>query len=222
MTIRKSSFQCSRSFEYSLVVPETIGAARPVLFLHGMGESGLNLLEEHEEQVRTSGRVWILPNGPYSWERRRLGRLGYSWYHFLGDQQVLRASMEEALLYLDQLLEAVASEVALGPKFSVLGFSQGGYLGSLFAASNPERVSGFGCIGGRLKHEFFPKQDEYPPMLQLHGENDFSVSTELAGKGVAAAKLLGVEAEMQTFPEVGHEVSSSMIETFLAWEGELL
>jgi predicted esterase len=201
---------------------ELAGGWPVTLALHGMGENAEWFAQVLQPAIRRGDRVWVIPDGPLPFEKRREPGIGHAWYLFAGDQGRLRAGMAEAARWLAGLIGRVRSDgVRVGVdwgRLDVVGFSQGGYLASVLWMDMPG-VSRVVCIGGRLKQEWWP--DEMagaPQFLQLHGEDDRSVTPELARKAVEAAVARGFSVEYREFPGEGHEVSAGMLEAYGEWE----
>ena len=213
----------TRNTNVIVEVPEggSLDSLPVVLALHGMGESAESFRKKLSPLIERSTYALIIPDAPLPFEVRRAKRLGYAWYVFAGDQDLLRESMNAAVEHLLATLDAVLPPYKQDRKISVVGFSQGGYLASVLGGNNPNKFHSVCCIGGRLKHEFFGSAGEDAPrFLQLHGVEDKGVLLDLAAKAIEPTKELGYEVEIQSFENTGHEVTPEMLEAFWRWEAK--
>src|SRR5690606_21093629 len=105
----------------------------PVLLaLHGHGDDGGRLGARLAGLLPAPYAV-LFPDGPYPVEVRQAPppRVGCSWYAYSGDQDAFLAALETAGDHLERVLAAAAAEHGLDrARVAVLGYSQGGYLGS--------------------------------------------------------------------------------------------
>lgn len=215
----------ARSSRVLVRTPESHDGPMPVtLALHGMGQTADQMEALLKPAIAQGGRIWVIPDGFLPVEKHREQEIGFSWYLFAGDQGLLKKSMLESCNLLQSVLDKALEDLPVNSsRISVLGFSQGGYLGSVLGARNPARINAVGCAGGRLKHEFFPKVPERsrPAFMQLHGADDQSVSASLAERAMQMTSELGYRSSMRTFPGVAHVLTKTMIENFLDWEASL-
>lgn len=193
------------------------------LALHGMGENAESFAAVLEPAIAKGGRVWVIPDGPHPFEKRREPGIGHAWYLFAGDQQRLRAGMADAAKWLAGLLGRVKADRAGGKidwtRLDVLGFSQGGYLAGVLWMDMPG-VARVVCAGGRLKQEWWPEHaGGAPSFLHLQGADDASVTPAMARQAAEAAAARGYSVDYREFPGVGHAVSASMLEAYMEWEG---
>jgi len=225
MSSRTFYVPVARSSRVLVRVPDKHDGLMPVvLALHGMGQSASELEAQLEPAIKKGSHIWVIPDGFLPLEKARDSKIGFSWYLFAGDQGLLKKSMYESCNLLLSVLDKALEDLPVATsRISVLGFSQGGYLGSVLGARNPARISSVGCAGGRLKHEFFPTVSERsrPAFLQLHGADDSAVSASLAERAVQMTNELGYRASMRTFPGTGHALTPAMIDSFLTWEATL-
>ena len=222
----KSHFEIpfTRGCRAHIEAPEGGGKAPLVLGLHGLSMSGHEMRHWLTPAIAKGTHAWLLPDGPFPFERRNGNGIGHAWYLFAGDQKRLRATMDEAVGYLAKVLDEAARHVEFdASRVTVLGFSQGGYLASVLGATMQARFRGVCCAGGRLKHEFFapPVAGKSPKFLQLHGAKDEMVPPGLAEKAVIQTREMGYDVTMKTFEDAGHELPKEMLEAFLEWEGKL-
>ena len=222
----KNHFEISftRGCRAHIEAPDGVGNPPLVLGLHGLSMSGHEMRHWLAPAIAKGTHAWLLPDGPFPFERRNGQGIGHAWYLFAGDQKRLRATMDEAIAHLTKVLDEAARQVVFDPaRVSVLGFSQGGYLAGVLAAAMQERFRGACCAAGRFKHEFFapPVAGKAPKFLQLHGARDELVLPSLAEKAAQATRELGYDVTMKVFEDAGHELTPAMQDAFLEWEGTL-
>ncbi len=142
--------------------------------------------------------------------RRDPRKIGYAWYVFDGDQDALRASMDESRAYLVGLARQAQRELRPS-SITLLGFSQGAYLGSYIALSHPELFDGLVACCGRPKSEFL---DDLTPARDLRvlvqtGAQDTAVKPELIEKGVAPLLAAGLDVTVRSY-EAPHKLIPEM------------
>ena len=152
---------------------------------------------------------WWVPRGilPAQVKSRKIG---YGWYVFDGDQDALRASMDEARAYIVQLIE-VAQRQLRPSRIALVGFSQGGYLGSYVALSRPDLFSHVVCCCGRPKAEFIDDlaAARGVAVLVQTGARDESVPPDLIAKGVEPMRTAGLQVEVRSY-DAGHKLTPEM------------
>ncbi len=172
-----------------------------VLALHGYGDSG-DRLAARLERLDALPFVRLYPSAPFDVvvgpaEARRLG---HSWYGYDGDQAAFRRSLEKAeaalLAFVD---DAVARYGLDGTRGAVVGYSQGGYLGSFVALRSRARFRALVAISCRIKVEAL--RDEIAaahdyPVLAVHGERDEATRVEGQARAVDELVAAGVRARL--------------------------
>jgi len=171
-----------------------------VLALHGKRENGDRLAARiaFDDSVPYAR---VFPSGPLTVEigegaeRRR----GHLWYgEFTGDQAALLDGLRRGEAVLKDFVGAVASRHRLNPSRAVmLGFSQGGYLGSFTAIRNRRTFRGLVAISCRVKHEVLEAELAEAagyPVLGLHGERDRGVRLTPQQQAFDVLRSYGLEA----------------------------
>jgi len=206
------------AFETTVTLRSLVRVARAdpgaplVLALHGWGMRARSFARWLAPGIEAETLSWWFPRGPLPLEvKAAQGRkIGYAWYVFDGDQDALRASMDEARSYLLELAETARR--ALRPSsIWLLGFSQGAYLGSYVALSHPDVFAGLVCACGRPKAEFvddLAAARESRVLVQT-GERDQAVKPELIEKGVAPIRDAGISIAVDSY-DAAHKVTPEM------------
>jgi phospholipase/carboxylesterase len=155
----------------------------------------------------------IVPRAPGDYHQ------GYTWFATeIEDGQVKRldyAAMRESAQRLAWLAEALAIQWPTAGKPVITGFSQGGILSFVVAASHPEAVSAAIPMSGLWPREMRPSgpleaAGSRPVVVALHGEEDSLVLFDDAHESVEAMKALGINARMDPYPDVAHRISAEM------------
>ena len=114
--------------------------------------------------------------------------------------------------------DVVTNELTQGHKprpVGIVGFSQGGFLGT-FVASQNTRITAlvvyYGGIPAQLKAGSKHTITHMPPLLELHGDADTVVPTEMGKELVEMTRSLGQSAAMVLYPGAGHGFNGSAAE----------
>jgi len=202
-------------FATSVVLSSTVRVPRAepgrplVLALHGWGMTERSFERWLRPALDRDGLSWWIPRGVLPCEVRQR-RIGYGWYVFDGDQDALRASMDQARAYVVGLVD-MARRVLRPPSVTLLGFSQGAYLGSYVALSRPDLFGAFVCCCGRPKTEFI---DDLAAACSVRvlvqtGRDDEGLSPEVVARGVGPLRAAGVAIEERSYPG-GHRLTPEM------------
>lgn len=157
----------------------------------------------------------------YERQATQLAQAGFDAYvlNYYNEQDVAcsktvetrRANFSRRIGDWSQMVSDVVTEVlAQGPKarpVGIVGFSQGGYLGTS-VASRDKRVAALVVYYGGIpaqrtagsKHPI----THMPPLLELHGDADTVVPMEKGRELVEMTRSLGQTAEMVVYPGAGH------------------
>ena len=127
-----------------------------------------------------------------------------------------RANFSRRIADWSQMVSDVVSEVlAQGNKarpVGIVGFSQGGFLGTS-VASRDTRIAAlvvyYGGIPAQRKAGSKHPITHMPPLLELHGDADTVVPIEKGKELVELTRSLGQSAEMVVYPGAGHGFNRS-------------
>ena len=162
----------------------------------------------------------------YERQATQLAQAGFDAYvlNYYNEQDVAcsktvdtrRANFSRKIGDWSQMVSDVVTEVlAQGPKarpMGIVGFSQGGFLGTS-VASRDTRVAALVVYYGGIpaqrtagsKHPI----THMPPLLELHGDADTVVPIEKGKELVEMTRSLGQSAEMVVYPGAGHGFNRS-------------
>ncbi|MDH5642289.1 MAG: alpha/beta hydrolase-fold protein [Nitrospira sp.] len=198
-----------------------------LMLLHGMGETPAFMRKRLG--ALAEGRIIVYPRAPWPFEVRNgdNNRIGFAWYVFSGDQQLLREGMELSAGHLAAIMAAVAAKHPVDPERTrLIGFSQGGYLAPFAAATHAGAFRAAASLSGRIKHEFLSdtpaETKERLPLLHVHGGGDARVLPGPARDSVEACRTMGfMQVEYHEVPGAGHEVTAPMVEIVKEWLGRI-
>jgi len=162
----------------------------------------------------------------YERQATQLAHAGFDAYvlNYYNEQDVAcsknvetrRANFSRRIGDWSQMISDVVTEVlAQGAKarpVGIVGFSQGGYLGTS-VASRDTRIAALVVYYGGIpaqrtagsKHPI----THMPPLLELHGDADTVVPIEKGKELVEMTRSLGQSAEMVVYPGAGHGFNRS-------------
>ena len=205
----EQQFRTSVTLSSLVRVPRAERGRPLVLALHGWGMRARNFERWMQPGIDASSHSWWFPRGILPFEVRSR-KIGFAWYVFDGDQDALRASMDEARSYLAELVARAREELAPS-SVTLLGFSQGAYLGSYVGLSRPDLFDAVICCCGRPKAEFIDDLDAARDtrMLVQVGDRDEAVTPELMAKGIEPLQQAGLDVTVQHF-DAPHRVTPEM------------
>jgi phospholipase/carboxylesterase len=193
-----------------------------VIALHGWGQSA-DYFARLCRPMRSDDIAWLFPQGPWSFEMRKEGkiRIGHAWYLYDGTDEPFRSTLGRAEAHLLGVLDdVIAAHPIDRGRVGLFGFSQGAYTGYFVTLRNTDRFVGMAAMGGgRLKPEFVEEEvggARRIPYLLLHGSNDVSVPLERTNLMKGELERLGFPVELRTF-DGGHEMTGEMLEAAREW-----
>lgn len=173
-----------------------------------------------------------VPGGPF-WDLPRPVRIfvpqapaplgeGYSWLPYRvgeGRTAELAAALEATADRLARIIARFAEERPTAGRPIVTGFSQGGHLTYALALRHPELVGYALPNAGWLPPMSLPSLDEpgrFPPIRSLHGTADARVPHGPTAALIEALTTAGLDASLEPFEGVGHEMTGEMDARFRA------
>ncbi len=204
-----TEFYTSVTLRSLVRVPQAERGQPLVIALHGWGMRARSFERWMGPGIEARPLSWWFPRGILPCEVRSR-KIGFSWYVFDGDQDALKQSMDEARSYLCGLVEQARQ--ALDPSsITLLGFSQGAYLGSYVALSRPDLFDRLVCCCGRPKAEFIEELEgaRGTKVLVQVGDRDESVTPELIQKGVDPLIAAGLDVDVRRY-DAQHRVTPEM------------
>lgn len=205
--------------------PEQGEAERIVVFLHGYGADGNDLLGLADPLMpHMPGTAFLAPNAP---EPCVGNPFGYQWFPIPwldGSSEAAAAeSMAKSVDDVNAFLDAVLRDEGVAPKdLMIVGFSQGTMMSLHVAPRRDEPVAGIVGFSGRLLEPDRLKAEVRvrPPVLLIHGDADEMVPPSSLPE---AANAL-TEAEFEVYAHVsegtGHGIAPDGLSMALAFMRE--
>lgn len=202
-------------------------ARRMVVFLHGYGADGADLLGLADALApHLPGTAFLAPDAP---ERVAGAPFGRQWFPIPwldgSSEEESRAGLLRAAEDLNAFLEARLAEEGLGPEaLALLGFSQGAMMALHVAPRRPVAIAGVVAISGRLlaPERLAAEAVVKPPVLLVHGDADPVVPFQ--DMGLAGNAL--VEAGFTTYGHVmegtGHGIAPDGLSVALSFLRDVL
>ncbi len=201
--------------------------ASVVLFLHGYGADGADLLGLAEPLApHLPDTVFIAVDAP---EPSMANPMGYQWFPIPWIDGSTEAAASEAMRrsarILDGFIDKVLAEEGIDAERLILfGFSQGTMMSLHVAPRRADPVAGIVAFSGRL---MFPERlaaeaISHPPVLLIHGDADDVVPFE--EMQAAGAALQGAEFEVYGHVQqgTGHGIAPDGLSVALAFIREQL
>lgn len=184
------------------------GARALVVFLHGLGADGHDLIELAPILAPLlPDTAFVSPHAPYACDMAPMGR---QWFSLQDrDPDVLRAGVAAAAPCLDAFLDAELARLGLADdRLALVGFSQGTMTALHTALRRPKPCAVVvGFSGALLKPEVLGEEiKSRPHVLLVHGDADDVVPFQALGQAIEALELNGVPVEAYRRPGLGHGI----------------
>jgi phospholipase/carboxylesterase len=194
-------------------LPQSGVVKKIVVFLHGLGADGNDLLSLSDEFVSDlADTAFYSPNAPFACD---MAPYGYQWFS-------LQQRVEEVILegikiatpilngYLDGLL---VKHKLLAKDLALVGFSQGTMISLYVAPRRPEPVACVvGYSGAMIMPELLEKEMiSKPPICLVHGDMDNVVPYGAMIHAVDALMQNHIPHEAHGRPNLGHGIDEQGI-----------
>ena len=181
-----------------------------VVFLHGYGADGNDLLSLHEfiSDVLPD-TVFVAPNAPFPCNSNPFG---YEWFPIpwidgSSEVEAAMAAGKSCAILNDWLDEIAGRESVDAGKTAVVGFSQGTMIALNVVPRRREKFAGLVGISGTSY--LLPKKEQVvsrPPVLLVHGENDEMIPCSNLWQTADALEALGFEPATHLSKGIGHQI----------------
>ena len=197
-----------------IVEPRSGEARQMIIFLHGYGADGTDLIALSEEfRDALPDCVFLSPHAPFPCEISPMGLQWSSLRSYEHDFLVNQAKIVEPLIhkYIIEMLEAYDLE----PKdLVIVGFSQGTIMGIYAALRLQDPIAGLvGFSGSSLQA---PDQDDEVlsrfPVLLVHGKQDDILPFEHMLETKENLKRIGCDVETLPRPNLAHGIDSEGVD----------
>ncbi len=195
------------------LAPKTGPARQLVVFLHGYGADGNDLID--------IGRAWqqLLPNAafvsPHAPESCGQAPMGRQWFPLAArTPQESWSGVNKAAPVLQRFLDSELERHQLAPAaLALVGFSQGTMMSlhaGLRRATAPAAIVGY---SGRLvvppsadPEAFAAEITSRPPVLLIHGDRDDLIPPQALFQAAQGLSALDVPVEWHLSPGIGHGI----------------
>ena len=187
--------------------PEEGPAKQIIIFLHGWGADGADLMDLSTAMaMEFSDAVFLAPDGPEPCSANPMGR---QWFPLDGDQASIDAGPDIAFPMIKNLIASICEETSLGlDAVTLIGFSQGGMM-TLHTSTRLENpihaaisFSGALLAPDKLGDAITAR----PPVLLIHGEDDQVVPFQAMTIAEAVLGQSGISVKSVARKGLGHGI----------------
>jgi len=205
-----------------VVVPSVIKQTSTIIFLHGLGDTGLSWAEILPALRPPNAKI-ICPNAPVQSVTINMGMQMPAWF----DLRPLEMPKDEMGIKsaAEAITEVIQREVdnhEIPPSNIVLGgFSQGGALALYTGMRLPFKLGGILALSTWLPMDKLISTEgvQKPRTLQCHGTEDEMISLDRAQKSADILSKINKDFVFRTYPNLGHTIDNDQelmdIEQFL-------
>jgi phospholipase/carboxylesterase len=202
----------TRELKFGRVAAKSGQAKSLVVFLHGYGADGADLLGLADPLAdHLPDTVFVAPDAPSACAGNPFGRQWFPIPRFDGSSEVDAAvEMNRAAEDLNAFLDQRLAEEGLTPAaLALVGFSQGAMMSLHVAPRREVAMAGVVAISGRLLRPQVLAQEAKvkPPVVLIHGDRDDVVpfqEMQAAGNALVAA---GFETFGHVMQGTGHGIA---------------
>ncbi|MCZ6605228.1 MAG: dienelactone hydrolase family protein [Alphaproteobacteria bacterium] len=195
-------------------VREPAGSARRlVVFLHGLGADGNDLIGLADQWADAlPDTVFASPDAHQPCDMAPTGR---QWFSLIDrDPAAMAAGAETALPVLNAYLDGLIAQYDLDDAaMALVGFSQGGMMALQAGLRRPDPCAGIAAYSSALvgADRLAGQIRARPPVMLVHGDADQVVEPTALDHSIRALAGLGIEAESHLRPGLGHGIDAQGI-----------
>ncbi len=217
----------TRKLEFGRKGPPLGEAKQVVVFLHGYGANGADLLGLADPLTpHMPGTAFVAPDAP---EPCAANPMGFQWFPIPwldgSSEDAAAAAMKRAVEDVNAFLDQVLADEGLGADRMILfGFSQGTMMSLHIAPRRAEPVAGVVGFSGRLldPERLASEAVSRPPVLLLHGDQDDMVPPASLADAHEALKAAGFEVYGHVMKGTGHGIDNEGLSVALGFMREKL
>lgn len=217
----------TRDLKFSRKAARSGAATSMVVFVHGYGADGADLLGLADPLAQhLPDTVFLSPDAP---EPCAGNPFGFQWFPIPRLDGSTEAEAEAGLLRasddLNAFLDARLAEEGLTPdRVVLLGFSQGSMMSLHVAPRRSQPVAGVVAFSGRLlvAERLEAEAVAKPPVLLIHGDQDPMVGFEEMGLAGDALVTAGFQTYAHVMKGTGHGIAPDGLQVALAFLKERL
>ena len=197
-----------------------------LILLHGWGADGRDLIDLAAPiQAELPNLGLFTPHAPYPCSANPMGR---QWFElterFFEKPASVLAEIEDVSQLIDEMIEAVMTELSIGRDQIMLGgFSQGGmmtlYLASQNAADKDMKLAGYASIAGALiaPDRLVPAGETAAPIWLAHGQMDQVVPFAAMEKAQTELAEQRYDVSVCVRPMMAHSIDMPTVESLIAF-----
>lgn len=188
-------------------------ATRLVIFLHGVGSRGEDLLPlAGPLRHALPGTAFAAPDAPFPFPYG----MGHQWFSIAGVTEDNRAGrIEAARADFDRVIRETIETYGFAEKLdrvAFVGFSQGTIMALDALVSGRWPVGAIVGFSGRLASPLPLAPDKATPVLLVHGAADSVIPAAETVKAAAILQELGVDVQSRIVPGLDHTISAEGVE----------
>ncbi len=201
------------------MAPRSGNVKRLVIFLHGLGSNGDDLISLAPElRDELPDTHFISPNAPFRFD---MAPFGYQWFSLVDrDPARILPEMRIAAEPLNAFIDAQRDRFNLTDgDIALAGFSQGSMMSMFTAIRRAQPIAGIVAFSGMLRsleviaNEITAK----PPICLIHGDMDEVVPFAALASTKAALEAANIPVVDHTRPFLGHGIDMEGIEIATAF-----
>ena len=213
----------TRALQSDRIEPESGDINAAVIFLHGYGANGADLLGLADTLAdHLPDTLFLAPDAP---EQCNGSPMGLQWFPIPwidgSSEEEARDGLMRAAADLTAFIDGVMVDEDLLPEQVILlGFSQGSMMALHVAPRRDDAVAGVVAISGRLLEPEALIDDTLcrPPVLLIHGDQDPVVSVQDLPKAAQALQDAGwTEVYAHIMKGTGHGIAPDGLQVALAF-----
>ena len=201
-----------QELKYGRKAPKSGKAKSIVVFLHGYGADGADLLSIGDVLAdHLPDTLFVAPDAPQPCAGNPFGRQWFPIPRFDGSSDAeMREGLAASVAALNDFLDVLLQGEGLGPEaLALVGFSQGAMMSLHVAPRRAAALAGIVAISGRLMEpeKLGAELKVKPPVILIHGDEDDVVpfdSMRMAGDALLANDF---EVYSHVMRGMGHGIS---------------